>query len=109
MGCPNPTCSPTHPGSLNNLRAHPSNKDLGRIRHRLVKEINTRELELHRLKADRFPTEMIHRFEVGVWLLRVPGCPSIYPRWARQEKSGDRMGAWAGLTGAHARVPTVSP
>jgi tetratricopeptide (TPR) repeat protein len=52
------------------LRAHPSNKELYRIRKRLLKEVNLRELELHRMKADRFPTEMVHRFEVGVRLLR---------------------------------------
>jgi tetratricopeptide (TPR) repeat protein len=52
------------------LKAHPSNKELGKIRHQLLKEINTRELDLYRLKADRFPTEMVHRFEVGVRLLR---------------------------------------
>ena len=39
-------------------------------RIRLRKEINTRELELHRRKAERFPTEMSHRYEAGVRLLR---------------------------------------
>jgi tetratricopeptide (TPR) repeat protein len=37
---------------------------------RLMKEINSRELDLYRRKADRFPTEMVHRFELGVRLLR---------------------------------------
>jgi tetratricopeptide (TPR) repeat protein len=36
----------------------------------LRKEINTRELDLHRLRADRFPKELNHRYEVGVRLLR---------------------------------------
>ena len=44
--------------------------ELRRLRIRLRKEVNTRELELHRRKADRFPTEMSHRYEVGVRLLR---------------------------------------
>jgi tetratricopeptide (TPR) repeat protein len=52
------------------LKAEPSSKEINRIRQRLSKEINTRELELHRMKADRFPTEMIHRYEVGVRLLQ---------------------------------------
>jgi tetratricopeptide (TPR) repeat protein len=51
------------------IRRHPTS-DLSRIHRRLKKEINTRELEIHRLKADRFPTELIHRYEVGVRLLR---------------------------------------
>lgn len=52
------------------LQAEPENADLRRLRTRLRKEVNTRELDLHRQKADRYPTEMIHRYEVGVRLLR---------------------------------------
>jgi tetratricopeptide (TPR) repeat protein len=52
------------------LKAEPDNAELRRLRNRLRKEINTRELELHRQKADRFPTEMSHRYEVGVRLQR---------------------------------------
>jgi tetratricopeptide (TPR) repeat protein len=52
------------------LRDVPDNEELRRIRVRLRKEINTRELELYRQKADRFPTELGLRFEVGVRLLR---------------------------------------
>ena len=53
------------------LKAEPENADLRRLRTRLRKEINTRELDLHRQKADRYPTEMSHRYEVGVRLYRV--------------------------------------
>jgi tetratricopeptide (TPR) repeat protein len=53
------------------FKADPNNAELRRLRTRLRKEINTRELEMHRLKADRYPTEMSHRFEVGVRLLRI--------------------------------------
>ena len=53
------------------LKAAPDNAELRRLRTRLRKEINTRELEMHRQKADRYPTEMSHRYEVGVRLLRV--------------------------------------
>lgn len=52
------------------LRAQGDDEELRKIRIRLLKEINTRELELYRLKADRYPTEMGHRFELGVRLLR---------------------------------------
>ncbi|HEV3078651.1 MAG TPA: hypothetical protein VGY66_02690, partial [Gemmataceae bacterium] len=41
-----------------------------KIRIRLLKEINTRELDLYRQKSERFPTEMSHRLELGVRLLR---------------------------------------
>jgi tetratricopeptide (TPR) repeat protein len=48
----------------------PDDEELRKLRIRLRKEINTRELELHRRKAERFPTEMSHRYEAGVRLLR---------------------------------------
>ena len=44
--------------------------ELRRIRVRLLKEINARELDLFRQKADRYPTDLSYRFEVGVRLLR---------------------------------------
>ena len=52
------------------LDASPDDEELKRIRLHLRKEINTRELDLHRLRADRFPMELNHRYEVGVRLLR---------------------------------------
>jgi tetratricopeptide (TPR) repeat protein len=52
------------------LRTHPHDEEVRKVRVRLLKEINTRELDLFRRKADRFPTEMAHRFELGVRLLR---------------------------------------
>ena len=51
-------------------RQEPQDEDVRRIRIRLLKEINTREMELYRQKADRYPTEMGHRFELGIRLLR---------------------------------------
>lgn len=53
------------------FKADPNNAELRRLRTRLRKEINTRELDLYRQKADRYPTEMSHRYEVGVRLLRL--------------------------------------
>jgi tetratricopeptide (TPR) repeat protein len=52
------------------LRGNPADEELRRLRARLRKEINSRELELFRQKADRYPTELSHRFELGLRLLR---------------------------------------
>jgi Flp pilus assembly protein TadD len=52
------------------LRVEPENVQLEEIRQGLHKEINTREMELYRLKADRFPTDLNHRLELGLRLLR---------------------------------------
>src|SRR5262249_31860416 len=51
-------------------RAETPDEELRRIRTRLLKEINARELDLHRQRADRYPQDLSHRFEVGVRLLR---------------------------------------
>jgi tetratricopeptide (TPR) repeat protein len=48
----------------------PTREDLKRIRLRLLKEINSREIEIFRLRADRFPLELGHRIELGYRLLR---------------------------------------
>jgi tetratricopeptide (TPR) repeat protein len=52
------------------LRSRPDDEELRKIRIRLLKEINTREMDLFRQKADRYPTEMNHRLELGLRLLR---------------------------------------
>ncbi len=52
------------------LKHEPGNKELQEIRGRLAKEVATRELDYYRRKADRFPTEPAHRFEMGVRLLQ---------------------------------------
>jgi tetratricopeptide (TPR) repeat protein len=52
------------------LRANPTDEELRRLRARLRKEINSRELDLFRQKAERYPTELSNRFELGVRLLR---------------------------------------
>ena len=50
------------------LSRQPGNQELQAIRASLAKEIATRELDFFRQKADRFPTEIVHRFEMGVRL-----------------------------------------
>jgi len=52
------------------LRYNPTDEELRRLRARLRKEINSRELDLYRQKAERYPTELSHRYELGVRLLR---------------------------------------
>lgn len=52
------------------LRMLKDDPELRVIHGRLEKEINTRELELWRLKADRFPGDRTHRLELGIRLLR---------------------------------------
>jgi tetratricopeptide (TPR) repeat protein len=52
------------------LRNNPRDEGLLKIRKQLEREINSRELELFRQRADRFPTEAGHRLELGVRLLR---------------------------------------
>ena len=52
------------------LQADPQNPELVQIRAKLQKEINRREIDLFRMKADRFTTELAHRLELGIRLLR---------------------------------------
>jgi tetratricopeptide (TPR) repeat protein len=52
------------------LRNNPDDEELRRVRMRLLREINVRELDLYRRKADRFPHEMGHKVELGIRLLR---------------------------------------
>ncbi len=52
------------------LRKQHDNEELQAIQAALVKEIATRELNLFRMKSDRFPTENAYRFEMGVRLLK---------------------------------------
>ncbi|MCE9530251.1 MAG: hypothetical protein K8T89_03820, partial [Planctomycetes bacterium] len=48
----------------------PSLDDLRKIRQRLTKEINSREIELFRIRADRFPQDSTNRLELGARLLK---------------------------------------
>jgi tetratricopeptide (TPR) repeat protein len=53
------------------LRAKPGDEELRQLRGRLQREILQRELDVYRRKAERYPTEMGHRLEMGVRLLRL--------------------------------------
>jgi tetratricopeptide (TPR) repeat protein len=52
------------------LKADADDEELRKVRVRLLKEINTRELELLRLKSDRQPGDLGLHFDLGVRLLR---------------------------------------
>jgi tetratricopeptide (TPR) repeat protein len=47
-----------------------SEDELQRQRAKLAKEINSREIEIYRTKADRFPNEVNNRLELGTRLLK---------------------------------------
>ena len=51
-------------------KAAPNDEQLGQLRSQLQKEVNARELEIYRMKADRSPNETVHRLEVGIRLFR---------------------------------------
>lgn len=48
-----------------------SEAELTALRAKLAKEIIAREIEMYRVKADRFPNELSHRVELGTRLLKV--------------------------------------
>jgi Tfp pilus assembly protein PilF len=52
------------------LTATPADEELRRLRVQLLREINSRELNLFRQKAERYPTDMGNRLELGIRLLR---------------------------------------
>jgi tetratricopeptide (TPR) repeat protein len=62
------------------LRSTPDDPALRKLRVQLRKEVNTRELELFRQKTERYPSEMAHRYEVGVRLVRA----GLFDEAARQ-------------------------
>ncbi len=53
------------------LAATPDDPSLLQVRERLNREITTRELDLFRQKADRYPGERGHHLEIGVRLFRL--------------------------------------
>jgi tetratricopeptide (TPR) repeat protein len=53
------------------IQQEPGNDGLRQIHQRLLKEINTREMDLYRIKADRHPGELAHRLELGIRLMNL--------------------------------------
>ncbi len=52
------------------LQENPEDAEVAQLRVQLLKEINQRELDIYRQKADRYPTDMSHRLEMGIRLLQ---------------------------------------
>lgn len=52
------------------LTDRPADETLQGHRARLRKEINAREMDLFRMKAERFPSELQHRLDLGIRLMR---------------------------------------
>ena len=73
-----------------------SAEDLTRIRGKILKEINNREIEIFRVKADRFPTETLHRFELGLRLIKADLLDEAI-RELQQVKKDERY-AWKAAT-----------
>jgi len=77
------------------LRADPQDEELRKIWGGLRKEVNTREADLYRMKADRFPTELNHRLELGIRLLRIGQVDEAIKEL--QVARGDNRLAWKAL------------
>lgn len=58
------------PGEHRTPEINAQEQELRKIRLRILKEVNAREMELFRLKVDRYPNDMNHRTEFGLRLLR---------------------------------------
>lgn len=56
--------------SEDDLDAKHTPDDLRRIKAKLMKEINAREMELYRVKADRYPQDLSNRLELGLRLMQ---------------------------------------
>jgi tetratricopeptide (TPR) repeat protein len=52
------------------LKKRPQDAELLKLHHELQKEVNAREMETFRRKADRYPTDKSFRLELGVRLYR---------------------------------------
>lgn len=73
-----------------------SEEELLRLRAKLAKEVNAREIEIFRAKADRFPAETGHRLELGVRLLKADLLDEAIAE-LQQARKDDRLRWKAGL------------
>lgn len=55
----------------NKLKSSPDDAQLQQQRDQLAKEVNARELEVFRKRAERYPSDMSYRLEMGLRLLRL--------------------------------------
>ena len=49
----------------------PGAEDLAKLRSKITREIAAREAEIYRMKAERFPAEIAHRYELGLRLIKL--------------------------------------
>ncbi len=77
------------------LKADPDNAELGQLCARLRKEVNSREMDVYRRKAERYPTEMSHHYELGVRLLRLGQVDEAITEL--QKSRGDPRHKWQSL------------
>ncbi|MCS6866913.1 MAG: tetratricopeptide repeat protein [Gemmataceae bacterium] len=75
-------------------------EELHALRAKLLKEINAREIELFRMKADRFPNDYSHRIELGIRLYhadRIDEAIAELQQARRDERLKWRAALWLGL------------
>jgi tetratricopeptide (TPR) repeat protein len=76
-------------------------KDLLKLRKQLLKEINAREIEIYRFRAERNPTDLSHRFELGIRLLKaekVDEAIAELQQLRRDEKLKGKAAMYLGLS-----------
>lgn len=82
------------------LKTHAGDEELRKHRAHLLKEVNSRELDLYRMKADRFPNELNHKLELGIRLLRAGQVDAAIAELQTARKE-DRLAAKASLYLGH--------
>jgi len=60
------------------------------LRAKLVREINTREIEIFRVKADRYPNDASHRLELGIRLMTADLADQAIPE-LQQVRKDERL------------------
>lgn len=78
----------------------PGEKDLQKLKARLVKEINVREVDIYRFRVDRNPADLTHRLELGIRLLkadRVDEAIAELQHARREEKVKGKAAMYLGL------------
>ncbi len=74
----------------------PTEAELAEVKSKLKKEIYSREAEILRAKADRFPSEGAHRIELGLRLLKLDKVDEAIPE-LQQARRDDRCKGQASL------------
>ncbi|OWK38105.1 tetratricopeptide repeat protein [Fimbriiglobus ruber] len=78
----------------------PGEDDLRAARTRLIREISNREIEILRMKADRFPNDVGHRLELGIRLLKADRPEDAIPELQAAKRDEKHKGRAAMYLGA---------